>query len=335
MMQRGRARRLMMLAPVVFFSACSLLPSIDSPKPTPEYNSLSGRVGSNGPVLVVKVDDTAPAHPQIGIEDADVVYVEQVEAGLTRLAVVFSSILPDRVGPVRSARISDIDIFGQYGRVAFAYSGAQSKMLPLIAAANWIDLGAQRQPPSIYTRDANRNAPVNMVLLPQALLDRAAERDQRPVNATSVGWTFGAMPEGGQRISSVEVRWPSTRYRIAWADKRFTLSQDGREERTESGEAFSPSTIVIQLVKISPSEFGDRYGGVTPKSETIGSGKALVLRNGRAFTVDWSRPSLTAPTTWTRADGSAMPFARGQVWVLIADQTRPPAVEQAPAPATK
>ena len=38
-------------------------------------NVLSGREGINGPVLAVKIDDTNPAHPQIGIEDADVVYI--------------------------------------------------------------------------------------------------------------------------------------------------------------------------------------------------------------------------------------------------------------------
>ena len=97
-------------------------------------NALSGREGINGPVLVVKIDDTTQAHPQVGLEDADVVYIEQVEGGLTRLAAIFSSIIPQRIGPVRSARISDIDILSQFGRVAFAYSGAQRKLLPVIAA---------------------------------------------------------------------------------------------------------------------------------------------------------------------------------------------------------
>lgn len=74
---------------------------------------------------MVKIDDTPPAHPQAGLEDADVVYIEQVEGGLTRLAAVFSSNIPTVIGPVRSARISDIEILKQFGRVAFAYSGAQ------------------------------------------------------------------------------------------------------------------------------------------------------------------------------------------------------------------
>ena len=60
----------------------------------PTYNSLSGREGSDGEILVVKIDDTTQAHPQIGLEDADVVYIEQVEGGLTRLAAVFSSVIP-------------------------------------------------------------------------------------------------------------------------------------------------------------------------------------------------------------------------------------------------
>ena len=55
----------------------------------PTYNSLSGREGSDGQILVVKIDDTLAARPQIGLDRADVVYIEQVEGGLTRLAAVF------------------------------------------------------------------------------------------------------------------------------------------------------------------------------------------------------------------------------------------------------
>ena len=51
-------------------------------------NLFSGLEGSNNQILVVKVDDTKEARPQIGLEDADVIYVEQVEAGLTRIASI-------------------------------------------------------------------------------------------------------------------------------------------------------------------------------------------------------------------------------------------------------
>ena len=103
---------------------------------TPVLNSLTGLVGRDGPQLVVKIDDTRQAHPQVGLKSADVVYIEQVEGGLTRLAAVYSSTIPEVVGPVRSARVSDIELFAQYGKVGFSFSGAQRKFLPEIASAN-------------------------------------------------------------------------------------------------------------------------------------------------------------------------------------------------------
>jgi hypothetical protein len=123
-------------------------------------NSLTNLPGSDGPILVVKIDDTTLSHPQVGLKSADVVYIEQVEGGLTRLAALFSSKIPARVGPVRSARISDLELLAQYGKVGFAFSGAQRKLLPEIAAANIYDLGAMKYGPQYYANDPNRNPPL-------------------------------------------------------------------------------------------------------------------------------------------------------------------------------
>jgi hypothetical protein len=117
-------------------SGCASEKGSDSTQEERTYNSISGRVGVDGPIMAVKLDDTSSARPQIGLEDADVVYIEQVEGGLTRLAAIFSSEIPTNIGPIRSARISDIDILSQYGKVIFAYSGAQRAMLTVIANSN-------------------------------------------------------------------------------------------------------------------------------------------------------------------------------------------------------
>ena len=73
------------------FSGSSLVDEIFA---QPSYNSLSGREGVDGSILVVKIDDTVGARPQIGLDRADVIYIEQVEGGLTRLAALFSSEIP-------------------------------------------------------------------------------------------------------------------------------------------------------------------------------------------------------------------------------------------------
>jgi hypothetical protein len=75
--------------------------------------------------LTIKIDNTPEAMPQYGIEDADVVYEEIVEGGITRLAAIFNSQLPTQVGPVRSVRRTDREIVFPI-RGIFAFSGGRS-----------------------------------------------------------------------------------------------------------------------------------------------------------------------------------------------------------------
>jgi len=313
-------RVVLALALSILLSGCSAISGL-SPEAA-ERNVLSGREGSNGPVLAVKIDDTNAAHPQIGLEDADVVYIEQVEGGLTRLAAIFSSVIPERVGPVRSARISDIDILAQYGRVAFAYSGAQKKLLPVIDAANLQNLGAQAQPPSIYTTDPNRVAPVAMVLRADLLMAKVAEKNYQISSAKNVGWSFGDAPQGGKPTQAVTMYWPAARYSAEWSESesRWLLSHNSKSNLADSGVILGPTTLVIQIVSITDSEYRDKVGGVTPFSQTVGTGRGFILRDGKSFAALWSRASEGEGTTWTLKDGSEIKFSPGQIWVALSDK---------------
>ncbi len=315
-----KGKIILVIATVLMLSSCAVIERVLPEKAA--TNVLSGREGINGPVLAVKIDDTNPAHPQIGIEDADVVYIEQVESGLTRLMAIFSSRIPERVGPVRSARISDIDILSQYGNVAFAYSGAQSKLLPIISQANLLDLGAQRQSPTIYTTDPSRIQPYAMVLRADLLMARIVEKQYEIDSARSVGFVFGDEPKDGQLTNEVVIDWPSATYKATWSEseERWFLSHNGRINSAESGIILGPTTLVIQMVSITPSEFGDKFGGVTPFSETVGEGKAYVLRNGKRFAGTWSRSDVNYGTTFSLLNGDEIKFAPGQVWVGLTDR---------------
>lgn len=288
----------------------------------PTYNSLSGREGLDGLLLAVKIDDTVPARPQIGLDKADVVYIEQVEGGLTRLAAIYSSEIPSRIGPIRSARISDIDILAQYGKVVFAYSGAQSKMLPVIAAANLNDYGAQRQSPTIYTRDEMRRSPVDMVLRADLLMEKVRSDGREIATSKSVGWTFGELPSGGIAIKDATVSWPAAKYEVTWSalESRWLISNNGVANMSDSGIQHGPTTFLIQIVEIVPSEYGDKFGGVTPFSETIGTGNGYVLRDGQYFPAIWSRVDELSGTQWRTTAGEEIPFARGQVWIALTEK---------------
>jgi hypothetical protein len=286
-----------------------------------EHNLISGRVGSNGPVLVVKVDDTTQAHPQIGIDQADAVYIEQVEGGLTRLATIYSSIIPNRIGPVRSARISDIDLLAQYGHVAFAYSGAQAKLFPVIARANLQDLGAERESEMLYPRDLARNAPVNLVLRADLLMAKLTQENVAIALAKSPGWNFGAAPAAGTSIISAAIKWPANFYRATWSasESRWLMYHAGTPDLAADGKQLGPTTLAIQIVSITPSIYHDKFGGVTPFSATVGQGTGYILRDGKVFPGLWNRVDAASGTNWTSSGGSPILFAPGQVWVALTD----------------
>ena len=94
------------------------------------------------------------------------------------------------------------------------------------------------------------------------------------------------------------------------------MTVDGTPAFTLAGARLSAATVVIQHTTVRTSRFKE-YGFRPPYAESVGSGTTLVLRDGRAWTGHWSRPTADGGTTFTTASGQPMTFARGQVWVVL------------------
>jgi hypothetical protein len=190
-------------------------------------------------------------------------------------------------------------------------------MRQVIAEANLVNLSAERNPPSIYFNDPSRRSPYSMMVKPNLLLEKAAEAEF----AKKPGWQYGPRAKGAKKIISAEINWPNASYEAYWslAEKRFLLKHNGRENIASSGIHLGSTMMVIQMVKILPSEYGDKFGGVTPKSEVIGSGDGYLLRNQSVVKALWNRASLSEPTTWSLEDGSPAYFAPGQIWFFLTD----------------
>src|SRR5438552_12390738 len=148
-------------------------PSVPAP-PTMAASPLTGLpmdiVGSKRPVLVVKIDNAPKARPQIGLNQADVVFEEGVEGGITRFAALFHSEESKPVGPVRSARSTDIKIVSAFHHPLFAYSGANALFQQYVAEAPLVDVGVDKYPDR-YHRDNGRSSPYNLFSDTETLLD--------------------------------------------------------------------------------------------------------------------------------------------------------------------
>jgi hypothetical protein len=303
-------------------SARPTLPPHPQPAPTRVvstqlYSPFTGEpVRALKPVLAVKIDNIVTARPQTGLQSADIVYVEPVEGGLTRFMAVFSSRVPATVGPVRSARESDLYLLPQFGRPAFAWSGATPHLVPFIERAHIADLYALQV--NGYYRISSRVAPENLYANPRTLLKEAPKASK----ARDIGFRFGAQPAGGRATGSYTVKYPAASYTFRWSAKakRWLTWIDGAPAGATEGGQLGGATVIIQYVYIGESRF-EEYGGLPPLARSIGSGKAVILRNGRAYTVHWSRPSLNSGTTYTLPGGKRMTFALGQVWVVLAPES--------------
>ncbi|MGW3646937.1 DUF3048 domain-containing protein [Streptomyces sp. NPDC000878] len=270
---------------------------------------------SAGSALAVKIDNVRAARPQTGLEAADIVYAEQVEGGLSRLMAVYATRLPKAVGPVRSARESDLELLRQFDEPTLAFSGAQGKLLPLIDKAPLNAESPSSAASGAYYRGAGKAAPHNLYLRPQRLLDAAPG-----AAALTTGFRYGAAPEGGTPADSRTVRFPSARFTFTWdADRHaWLVSMDGTPALATDGERLAAPTVVVQYVKVRESRFHDVLGNNSPYTQTVGSGRAQVLRDGRVFEVEWRRGSAADGTDFTTADGTPVNFAKGQVWVVFA-----------------
>ncbi|MEU2296471.1 DUF3048 domain-containing protein [Streptomyces antibioticus] len=285
-----------------------------TPLPTGTPTATATETPAVGPVLAVKIDNAPAARPHTGLDAADIVYVEQVEGGLSRLMAVYASAVPKSVGPVRSARESDLELLGQFREPVLAFSGAQGKLLPLIDRAP-VDPVTPSDVSGAYYRGTSRAAPHNLYLRPARLLPTPPG----PAGLTT-GFRYGPAPGGGTPKATRTVRYPAARFTFTWSERqdRWLVAMDGRPAVTTDGKRLGPATVVVQYVTVRRSGFQDFLGNNTPYTETVGSGRAEVLRGGRSYDVRWTRPSALDGTTFTGGDGTPVDFAEGQVWVVYA-----------------
>jgi len=292
-----------------------------APKPSPAHSQgplrspfTGQRVHRLKRVLIVKIGNTFPERPATGLARADIVYLIPVEGGLSRIMAVFSSHYPRVIGPVRSARQDDLQLLRQFGRPAFAWSGAQPRLVPVVERSRIVDLYAVTA--NGYFRSVDRFEPYNLYADSRALLKQARHASV----ARNIGFRFGPPPPGGKRRHAESVSYPAASFRFTWSHRRdrWLVWMDGSPAISTGTGQLGAATVVIQHVVVGLSRFLEQGPMMPPDAKTVGSGTAVVLRNGVAYHVRWSRPTADGGTTFTTRSGKPMTFARGPVWVVLA-----------------
>ena len=272
---------------------------------------LSGLPGGEGrPVVMVKFGNSKPDRPHYNLNRADLIYVEEVEWGLTRIAALFNTKFPSVVGPARSARISDLEILEQFASPGLAYSGANDVLLKAVNKSNAVSLSPSERS-NFYYRNLKKVAPNNQLLRLALMMKKKTKVG--PVK--NVGLTFDSAPAvGGVATKVFSASWPSAKVSGKWNGK---ISFDGTIHRDAVNKSYlTPKTVVLQYVERKETKYGDKFGGKTPLLKTVGAGRAIILRNGQSFDGLWSRPDAKLGTNFTFS-GAQFAFDVGQVMIVL------------------
>lgn len=287
-------------------------------KAVPETCPLSELASTAGvpdrPALAVKVENLAAARPQAGLNDADVVYEEPVEGGITRFIAIYQCRDATRIGPIRSARLVDADILRQFGSPVFAFAGGVPAVLSAVEEAGAISI-AFGTDSEFFQEDPNRSEPHHVFSSTAALYRGASGDPPDPV------FSFDPdRPTSEKRARLIHLDFSpfsNVFWKFSPKNRVWLRSHDDEPHTLEDGSKVAAVNVIVQVVEVRPSQIVDAAGNPSPEIDAVGSGKAFVFRNGRVIEGQWVRESDDDVTEFRDASGDEIPLAPGLTWIEL------------------
>lgn len=276
-------------------------------------------------VLAVKIENSPEARPQMGLAEADIVYEEEAEGGITRFIALYQCHDADRVGPIRSARPVDPLVLQQYGDPLFVHAGSVQAVVRAIDEAG-IEMINCNFEEKTCPRDESREAPHDIFTSTDALRDFSDDAGTAPDPV----FTFDEdLPDGARRGREVHLDFSPTsdvfwRYRN---NKDVYIRFHGDEpHRLEDGSQVAATNVVVMLVDRETTRITDAAGNPVPTFDVVGAGDLLVFRNGKVIEGEWRRESEEDPTELRDKKGDEIALAPGTTWVELfpSDAPSPP-----------
>jgi hypothetical protein len=291
-------------------------------KKSPPTAPLTGLPDTTGArqrcAITVKIDNTQAGQPKYGIEQADVVYEEVVEGGYTRLAAVFNSHTPDRVGSVRSVRKTDQSVVWPIGGV-FVYSGGAQYAIDSINTAPVKQLDETRagtlmfrDPPDPGAAPYNLWAHVDQMFTAEKdvpLVPPPALFTYRDPKDDVAAPTLGSVHVGF--AAGFDVTWTWDPQKQVWVR---TTHSPAAPDVDEAGVRISAANVVVLFV-----HYKGGVGVEGSEAQLTGSGNALVFVNGAEVKATWTRPDKDHPAKLTDTNGNEIGLTPGKTWVELPD----------------
>lgn len=300
-----------------------------------DRNPLTGELVQNPDNLqrrpiAIKLSN-APARytrPQSGLNDADLVFEHTTEGNITRFTAIFYDTTPEKIGPVRSARLIDIELPAMYD-AALAYSGSSNGVAEKLRSSDF-------RPRILYAwdkgyyRSEEENKPIEHTLYgnPYLLWEALTEKGQNvPPTFATTNVFSEEVPEGGSPASGIalDYNWEVVNWHYDGATGRYKRWADGEihaDGNTDEQVNFANVIVISPNHAFDPTicEQINEDGTCAAQSVQIqlwGSGSGAVFRDGQRFDVIWHRENRPDSLTFTGSDGQPFPLKIGNSWVQV------------------
>jgi len=317
-------------AALLLVSACS---GGDDPKPDPgpsergaaevvRYSPLTGLPMDqtpDNPVFVVKIENTPSGAPQTALNDADLVIEELVEGGLTRLAAMYYSTIPKKVGHVRSLRITDIGIAAPVNGIIVATGGANQAISRVQNAG--ITVFSEDGGSVGFSSDPAKVRPYNRLVDLKAI---AAEADVTAPKEPFLPW---AEDEEGDDAEPSATPSATSSDPVSSASVRFSRSvtttwklTGGHWARTNghADKEFQADTLIVMFCRVGNAGYRDPAGNPVPSTELEGSGRAVVVDSqGQSVELTWKKPATDSPIAFETSDGQPYTLDPGRAFIEL------------------
>jgi hypothetical protein len=289
--------------------------------PTWPLTGVAASEAPSRPALTVKIENSVDARPQTGLEQADMVWEEVVEGGITRFAAVFESQVPSEVGPVRSVRPMDPVIAGPT-KGLIAFSGGQAGFVAKVRASPLQLFSQDSGSPGFYRKSGVAPAPHNLYGTPSVWwahadsghsappprqFEFARSADQATALTGAPATTIAVTMSGGEHPN-----W-------SWdaASGTWQRSEGSKPAVSRSGQRLQFTNVVTLGVRLVDTGTKDPAGNPVPETVLAGSGSGTVSSGGHTIPVTWSKGSDSEPVVLTTADGKPVLLAPGTTWVEL------------------
>jgi hypothetical protein len=299
-----------------------------------ERNPLTGEVVKNPANLqrrpiAVKLSN-APAkytRPQSGLNDADLIFEHTTEGNLTRFTAIIYGNTPEKIGPVRSARLIDLELAAMYD-AALAYSGSSKGVTDRLRNSDFRERILYAWEKGYYRTGEDKPIEHTLYGNPDLLWEALTDKGQNvPPTLPTTNVFSDEVPPGGTPAYGINIdyNWTLVNWRYDLASGRYLRWADGEIHADgNSGEQVSFANVIV----ISPFHAFDgniceqlnANGSCAAYSVEVqlwGSGSASVFRDGQLYHVIWHREGRGDSLTFTNSEGQPFPLKIGNSWVQV------------------